>query len=120
MALQTKKRINPRLHVGDDVIVIAGKDKGHRGEIIRIERKGRGRVMVSGARMVTRHMKPNPHKNQEGGRVKQEAWIDISNVAIINPQTDKADRVGYKFIGEDNKKKVRCFKSNGELIDAKE
>jgi large subunit ribosomal protein L24 len=120
MTLQTKKQLKAKLHVGDSVIVIAGKDKGHRGELIRIERKERGHVMVSGAQIVTRHVKPNPSKNQEGGRVQSESWIDISNVAILNPQTNKADRVGYKFIGEDNKKKVRCYKSTGELIDAKE
>lgn len=117
MALQ-KKHMKPRLHVGDSVVVIAGKSKGHRGEIIRVSKTGR--VVVSGAQMVKRHMKPNPHKNQQGGIVEKEAWLDISNVAILNPQTDKADRVGFKFIGEDNKKKVRCYKSNGELIDAKE
>jgi len=117
MALQ-KKTMKPRLHVGDDVIVIAGKSKGHRGEVIRVSKHGR--IVVSGAQMVKRHTKPNPNKNQQGGIVEKEAWMDISNVAILNPQTDKADRVGYKFIGEDNKKKVRCYKSDGELIDAKE
>ena len=120
MSMQTEKKVKSKLHVGDKVIVIAGKDKGHRGELIRIRRDGRGHVMVSGANIVIRHTKPNPSKNQEGGRVQKESWVDISNVAILNPQTDKADRVGFKFIGEDNKKKVRCYKSSGELIDAKE
>lgn len=120
MVLHAKKQSKAKLHVGDSVIIIAGKDKGHRGELIRIERKERKHVMVSGAQIVTRHVKANPNKNQEGGLVKSEAWIDISNVAILNPQTGKSDRVGYKFIGEDNKKKVRCYKSTGELIDAKE
>jgi large subunit ribosomal protein L24 len=117
MALQ-KKYMKLKLHVGDDVIIIAGKSKGHRGEVIRVSKNGR--VVVSGAQMVKKHVKPNPQKNQQGGIVEQEAFIDISNVAIFNPQTGKADRVGFKFIGEDNKKKVRCYKGNGELIDAKE
>lgn len=117
MALQNKKRIKPRLHVGDDVVVIAGKSKGHKGQVIRVGKDGR--IMVSGAQIVKRHTKPNPHKNQQGGIVEKEAWMAISNVAILNPQTDKADRVGFKFIGDDKKKKVRCYKSTGELIDAK-
>ena len=119
MSLKTKKKIpvKAKLHVGDQVIVIAGKDKGRRGDVLRV---GNGKVMVSGVQMVKRHTKPNPQKNQQGGIVDKEAWLAISNVAILNHQTDKADKIGYKFIGQDNKKKVRCFRSTGELIDSKE
>ena len=95
MALRTKKCKKLKLHVGDDVIVIAGKSKGHRGQLIRVSKDGR--VMVSGAQIIKRHTKPNPQKNQQGGIVEKEAWIDSSNVAILNSQTDKADRVGFKF-----------------------
>ena len=119
MAVAKKNRIiKPKLRVGDQVVVLAGKSKGHRGDVLRVGKDSR--VMVSGAQMIKRHTRPNPNKNEQGGIVEKEAWIAISNVAILNPQTDKADKVGFKFIGTDNKKKVRCYRSTGELIDAKE
>lgn len=97
----------------DEVIVIAGKDKGSRGKIVRV--LGNDRVVVGGVNLVKRHTKPNPALGRTGGIVEKEAGIHVSNVAIVNPATGKADKVGIKVL-EDGKK-VRVFKSNGEQID---
>lgn len=97
----------------DEVIVIAGKDSGKRGKINRV--LDDGRVVVSGINMIKRHTKPNPMLGTPGGIVEKEAPIQASNVAIFNPATNKADRVGFKVL-EDGKK-VRVFKSNNELVD---
>jgi len=97
----------------DEVIVIAGKDNGKRGKVTRV--MSDGRLIVSGINMVKRHTKPNPMLGTPGGIVEKEAPIQASNVAIFNPTTSKADRVGFKVL-EDGKK-VRVFKSNDELVD---
>ncbi len=97
----------------DDVIVIAGKDKGARGSVLKVIGD---RVVVSGVRKVKKHQKPNPIQGVQGGIVEMEAPLHVSNIAIFNPTSSKADRVGYKVL-EDGKK-VRVFKSSGELIDA--
>ena len=97
----------------DEIIVIAGKDKGKRGKVIK--NLNNGRYLVSGVNMIKKHVKPNPQAGVQGGIVEKEAAIQASNVAIFNPQTQKADRVGIKFL-EDGKK-VRFFKSNNEVID---
>lgn len=97
----------------DEVIVIAGKDKGKRGKVLK--NLNNGRYLVAGVNMVKKHTKPNPQAGQQGGIIEKEAAIQASNVAIFNPQTQKADRVGLKFL-EDGKK-VRFFKSNNEVID---
>jgi large subunit ribosomal protein L24 len=102
-----------RLRTGDDVIVIAGKDKGRRGTVLKVI--GDGRVVVEGINIVKKHMKPNPNAGVTGGIVEQERSLDASNVMIFNPASNKGDRVGYKIL-EDNKK-VRYFKSNGEVVD---
>ncbi len=102
-----------RLRTGDDVIVIAGKDKGRRGTVLKVI--GDGRVVVEGINIVKKHMKPNPNAGVTGGIVEQEMSLDTSNVMIFNPASNKGDRVGYKIL-EDNKK-VRYFKSNGEVVD---
>lgn len=104
-----------RLKKGDDIIVIAGKDKGRRGTIVTVLSK-KDRVLVEGVNLVKKHVKPNPNKGVEGGIIKKEASIHTSNVALYNPATKKAGRVGVKFV-EDGNKKVRYFKSNGELVD---
>jgi len=96
----------------DEVIVIAGKDKGRRGKVVKVIAES-GKVVVSGINIAKKHVRPNPQKNVQGGIVEQEMALDISNIAIYNTETDKADRVGYKI--EDGKK-VRIFKSNGEQI----
>ena len=96
----------------DEVIVIAGKDKGKRGSIVNVLQDGR--VVVSGINMIKRHTKPNPMLGTPGGIVEKEAPIQASNVAIFNPSTNKADRVGFKVL-EDGAK-VRVYKSNNEVI----
>ncbi len=96
----------------DEVIVIAGKDKGKTGKVLKVI-TGTERVIVEGINLVKKHQKPVPQLQQPGGIVEKEASINVSNVAIVNPETGKADRVGFKF--EDGKK-VRIFKSNGKTI----
>lgn len=103
-----------RLKQGDEVIVTAGKSKGHRGTLVR--RVSTDRVVVEGANMIRKHIKPNPNKGIEGGIVDREAALHISNVAIYNPVTKSADRVGVKVL-EDGRK-VRIFKKNQEQIDS--
>ena len=104
-----------RLKKGDDVIVVSGKDKGRRGTVVTVL-SDKDRVVVEGVNLVKKHVKPNPNKGVEGGIIEKEASIHSSNVALYNPATEKADRVGFKFV-EDGNKKVRYFKSNGELVD---
>lgn len=95
----------------DEVIVIAGKDKGSRGSVQRV--LDDGRLLIGGVNMVKKHVKANPNRGIAGGILEQEAAIHASNVAIWNPKTEKADRVGFRF--EDGKK-VRFFKSSGEAL----
>lgn len=97
----------------DEVIVLTGKDKGKRGKVQRLVDENR--VIVTGINMIKKHQKPNPNLGVAGGIVEKEAPIQVSNVAIFNPSTNKADRVGIKVEGDS---KVRVFKSNGEVIDA--
>jgi large subunit ribosomal protein L24 len=99
---------------GDQVQVLAGKDKGRRGTVIRV--MPNDRVVVENINMVKRHTKPNPAMGTPGGIVEKEAALHMSNVALVNPATDKADRVGFKQL--DDGRKVRYFKSNGEVLDA--
>ncbi len=102
-----------KIRKDDEVIVIAGKDKGKTGAVTRI--RDDGRLYVSGINMIKRHTKGNPQMNQPGGIIEKEAPIQASNVAIYNRSANKADRVGMKLL-EDGKK-VRIYKSSGELID---
>jgi len=96
----------------DEVIVLAGKDKGKRGKVLTVLTE-KDRVVVEGVNVVKKHQKPNPALNEPGGIIEKEASLHVSNVAIFNPATGKADRVGFRF--EDGKK-VRFFKSNNEII----
>ncbi|GGF08798.1 MULTISPECIES: 50S ribosomal protein L24 [Pseudoalteromonas] len=96
----------------DEVIVLAGKDKGKRGKVLSVVAES-GRVFVEGINLIKKHQKPVPQLNQAGGIVEKEASIDVSNVAIYNSETGKADRVGFKI--EDGKK-LRIFKSTGKTI----
>ena len=101
---------------GDQVVVITGKDKGKQGQVVRVLG---GKVVVEGVNVVKRHQKPNPMRGIEGGIVSKEMPSDISNVAILNPETNKADRVGIKLVENEGKiKRVRFFKSNGSVIGA--
>jgi large subunit ribosomal protein L24 len=99
---------------GDEVIVITGKDKGKRGTVLR--RVDAEHVVVEGVNRAKKHVKPNPVKGVVGGIVDKDMPINISNVALYNPATSKADRVGFKTL-EDGKK-VRVFRSSGEVVSA--
>ena len=103
-----------RIRKDDEVIVIAGKDKGRRGKVTRVVEDGE-RVIVAGVNMVKRHTKPNPARNVPGGIIEREAAIHVSNVMLFNPVTKKGDRVGFRVL-EDGRK-VRYFKSNNEVVD---
>ena len=102
-----------KIKKNDDVIVIAGRDKGNRGSVLNILGD---RLLVSGVNKVKKHQKPNPAKGEAGGIVSKEMSIHASNVAIFNAAAKKADRVGIKTL-EDGRK-VRIFRSSGEVIDA--
>ena len=104
-----------KIRKGDEVIVIAGKDKGKRGQVLRILPES-DKVLVEAINRVKKHMKPNPQSGVQGGIVDKEMPLQLSNVAIYNPATKKADRVGFKTL-EDGRK-VRFFKSNNEVLDA--
>ena len=103
-----------KIRKGDQVVVNTGKDKGKRGTVLRV--LDTGKVVVEGINRVKRHTRPNPVKGQTGGIVDKEMPIQASNVALFNPATGKGDRVGYRVL-EDGRK-VRFFKSNGEVADA--
>ncbi|HET8942274.1 MAG TPA: 50S ribosomal protein L24 [Rudaea sp.] len=102
-----------RIKKGDHVIVITGKYKGQKGEVVRI---ADDRVVVANVNLVKRHTKPNPQLNQPGGIIEREAPIHISNVMLFNPATGKGDRVGYKTL--DDGRKVRTYHASGEMVDA--
>ncbi len=102
-----------RIKKGDDVIVITGRDKGKRGVVLMLVKETH--VLVEGANKVKKHERPNPMKNTLGGIIEKEMPLHISNIALFNPVTQKADRVGIKQL-EDGKR-VRYFKSNGEVVD---
>jgi large subunit ribosomal protein L24 len=101
-----------KIRRNDEVIVIAGKDKGKRGTVSTVI-TGKDKVVIENINMVKKHTKPNPQVNEPGGIVDKAAAIHVSNIAIYNASTGKADRVGFRF--EDGKK-VRFFKSNNELV----
>lgn len=103
-----------KIKTGDEVILIAGKDKGRRGKVVSIDKSAR-RVLVEGVNMMKKHVRPNPQRGEQGGVVEKEAFIHISNVAIFNPLTKKADRIGYKL--QEDGKKVRIFRSNNENVE---
>ncbi|MEZ7912597.1 MAG: 50S ribosomal protein L24 [Propionivibrio sp.] len=103
-----------KIRKGDQVVVIAGKDKGKRGTVAR--RVDAERVVVEGVNRVKKHVKPNPVKGVVGGVVDKDMPLHISNVALFNPKTQKADRVGFKLLEDGSK--VRVFKSNGETVGA--
>lgn len=103
-----------KIRKGDEVVVITGKDKGKRGTVL--SRVDVDHVLVEGVNRAKKHVKPNPVKGVAGGIVDKDMPIQISNVALFNPATKKADRVGFKAL--DDGRKVRVFKSNGELVNA--
>ena len=103
-----------KIRKGDEVIVITGKDKGKRGSVI--SRVDAEHVIVEGVNRAKKHVKPSPIKGVAGGILDKDMPIHVSNIALFNPGTKKADRVGFKSL-EDGRK-VRVFKSNGELVNA--
>jgi large subunit ribosomal protein L24 len=102
-----------KIRKGDEVVVIAGRDKGRRGTVNKVLD---GQLVVDNVNMVKRHTKPNPQKNVQGGILEKEAPIDISNVMLWNPVTKKGDRVGVRTLADG--RKIRFFKSNKESVDA--
>ena len=102
-----------RIKKGDHVIVIAGKDKGKKGDVVRVEGD---RVVVSNVNIIKRHTKPNPQAGVAGGVVEREASMHISNIALFNPASGKGERIGFKVL-EDGRK-LRVFRSSGEALDA--
>jgi large subunit ribosomal protein L24 len=103
-----------RIRKGDEVVVLAGRDKGKRGTVLR--RVDAEHVVVEGVNRVKKHERPNPMKGQTGGIVDKDLPIHLSNIALFNPATQKADRTGVKSL-EDGRK-VRVFKANGEQVEA--
>tara|TARA_B100000401_G_C52765302_1_gene700342 strand:+ start:180 stop:497 length:318 start_codon:yes stop_codon:yes gene_type:complete len=102
-----------KIKKGDSVIVIAGKDKGKKGEVVRLLHNNK--CVVSAINMSKKHLKPNPNKGIEGGIIEREMPIAISNLMIFNPVTKKQDKIGFKKL--ESGKKVRIYKSNREVID---
>ena len=102
-----------KIKKGDEVIVIAGRSKGQRGNVLK--QLDDNRLMVENVNMVKKHVKGNPRSGEGGGIIEQESPIQLSNVMLFNPNTQKGDRVGFKTL-EDNRK-VRFFKSNDEVVD---
>jgi large subunit ribosomal protein L24 len=103
-----------KIRKGDQVIVLTGRDKGKRGVVLAV--RDDSRVVVEGVNVVRKHMKPMPMKGITGGIVDKTLPIHVSNVSLVNPQTNKADKVGFKIMADG--RKVRFFKSNNEVIDA--
>ena len=103
-----------KIKKGDNVVIITGKDKGKRGAVLRVIDDNH--VLIEAANRVRKHQKPNPMKGATGGIVDKEMPIHVSNIAIFNPTTQKADRVGVKQL--DDGRRVRIYRSNGEMLDA--
>ena len=103
-----------RIRKGDTVVVTSGREKGRTGTVVGVQADGR--VLVENVNMVKKHQRPNPQRGVQGGIVQKEAALHASNVALLNPATKKADRVGVRTLKDG--RKVRFYKSNGELVDA--
>ena len=107
-----------KIRKGDQVVVTTGREKGKRGSVLRVFDSGK--VLIEGVNRVKKHQRPNPVKGQTGGIIDKEMPVHISNVALVNPATGKGDRVGFRFLdaqGGAAPRKVRFFKSNGEVVD---
>lgn len=103
-----------KIRKNDEVIVLTGKDEGRHGKVLQVIHSS-GKALVEGINLVKKHVRPNPQTGVTGGVVTRESFINISNLAIYNPNTKKPDRVGIKVL--EDRRKVRIFKSNEELID---
>ena len=107
-----------KIRKGDTVVITTGREKGKRGSVLRVFESGK--VLIEGVNRVKKHQRPNPVKGQTGGIIDKEMPVHISNVALVNPATGKGDRVGFRFLeaqGGAAPRKVRFFKSNGEVVD---
>jgi large subunit ribosomal protein L24 len=107
-----------KIRKGDTVVVTTGKEKGKRGTVLRVLESGK--VLVEGVNRVKKHQRPNPVKGQTGGIIDKEMPLHLSNVMLVNPASGKGDRIGFKFLeaqGATPARKVRFFKSNGEVVD---
>ena len=102
-----------RIRKGDDVVVRTGRNRGKRGTVLRV--LADERVLVEGVNVVKRHTRANPQRGTQGGIIQKEMPVRVSNINIFNPATNKGDRIGYKWLGDG--RKVRIFKSTGEVID---
>lgn len=102
-----------KIRKGDDVMVLAGRDKGKRGMVLKVF--DNGKALVNDVNIVKRHVKPNPNKGETGGIIEKESPIELSNLAVFNPHTRKGDRIGFKTLEDGTK--VRFFKSDGEVVD---
>ena len=106
-----------KIRTGDDVMVVSGKDRGRRGTVTRI--LANDKIVVEGINIAKKHVRPDPNAGIQGGIEEREMPLHVSNVMLYNPQTDKAERVGFKWLGEGaDRRKVRVFKSSGEAVDA--
>jgi large subunit ribosomal protein L24 len=103
-----------KIRKGDHVVVLSGRDKGARGTVIEV--LAGDRVLVEGVNRVKKHQKPNPQTNRQGGIIEKEMPLPVSKVAVWNPGAKKPDRVGFKTLADG--RKVRCFRSNGEMLEA--
>jgi large subunit ribosomal protein L24 len=103
-----------KIRKGDQVVVTTGRDKGRRGAVIQV--LAEDRVVVESVNRVKKHQRPNPQQGVQGGIIEKEMPLPVSNIAIWNPSTKKADRIGFRTLADG--RKVRFFKSNGEMIDA--
>lgn len=110
-------QVKLKIKKGDRVIVIAGKSKGVIGKVLQVKKvlHGTSRVLVEGANMIKKHVKPNPQKGEPGGIKEKEAYLNISNVQIVDPVSNKGARIGYRVL--ENGRKVRYFKSTNEIVD---
>ena len=103
-----------KIRKGDSVVVTAGREKGRTGTVVSV--RPDGRVLVENVNMIKKHQRPNPARGVQGGIIQKEAPLAASNIALLNPGTNKADRIGVRTLKDG--RKVRFFKSNGELVDA--
>jgi len=105
-----------RIRSGDEIVVKSGKDRGRRGTVSRIMGD---KILVDGINVAKKHVKPDPNAGVQGGIEEKEMPLHVSNVMLYNPDSKKGERVGFKFLGEgDDRRKVRIFKSSGEVVDA--
>lgn len=106
-----------KIRSGDEVVVVSGKDRGRRGNVTRV--LANDKVLVEGVNLVKKHVRPDPNAGVQGGIEEREMPLHASNVMLYNPQADKGERVGFKWLGEGaDRRKVRVFKSSGEVVDA--